>query len=154
MIIAIRKTAWGLAPADRETEDLIRSADVDTVIRARVLEDQRSLSQNRLLFLWLTVIGKETGRTKTDLHLVVKEHYVIPVLCRDDDDWAMLVADAQTRPREVYELWVEKCIHTSDLSVRQFTEVLNEIEVDARTRGINLPCPEDFYFEALMKEAA
>lgn len=151
--IAIRKTAWGLSPADRQTEDLIRATDVDAVIRAKVLEDQRSLSQNRLYWMWLTEIGRAQGYTKDELHDRCKRHYVLPVLVRDDEDYARFLDQVQGMGTEAEELFIRRFISTTDLSVRQFAEVLTEIEIDANHRGIRLTRPDELYWQALEREA-
>ncbi len=38
---------------------------------------------------------------------------------------------------------------TTQMNVQQFTEYLNDIELDARNIGIILPHPEDLYNDAL-----
>lgn len=152
--IALRKTPYGLQPADKPTDKVIREAEQGSVIRAKVVEDQRSISQNRIYWKWLSVIGQERGLTKDDLHEVIKKHYVLPVLVRDDEEYAAILDKVQGLGAEAFDTFVRRFISTTDLSVKQFAEVLDEIDVDAAQRGIRLPRKDDGYYEALMKEAA
>lgn len=147
--LAIRKTAFGLAPADRQTLDFIAGTKDGAVVRAKVIEDQRSASQNRLYFMWLSEIGKAQGFDKDELHERFKRHYVLPILCRDDDDYARLYDQLQGLGTEAEDTFIRRFISTTDLSVKQFTEMLNEIERHAAHRGIKLTHPDDLYMEAL-----
>lgn len=153
MIVSIRKASWGLMPANRQTEELVAKLGNGDLIEAKLIEDTRSLNQNRLYWLWVSEIGKATGHTKDDLHERFKKHYALPILLRDDPDLQPFIDRVQGLGTDAYDEFVRRYISTTDLSVKQFTEMLNEIEVDARTRGIDLTRPEDLYWQALEKAA-
>lgn len=153
MLIAFRKAAWGIIPANQDTEELVKRLNPGDLIEAKLIEGRRSDAQNRIYWLWLTEIGKASGHGKDELHEIVKRHYVMPVLVRDDEEYADILGKVQGLGKQAEETFIRRFISTTDLSVRQFTEVLNDIERDAAQRGIHLTHPDDLYWSALEKEA-
>jgi hypothetical protein len=125
-------------------------------VDVREHKKNRSAAQNSLLWKWLTVIAAELGESKEDVHERCKERFLVPILRRDDPDFAAMIgsvnavhasgmkAEAIALKREIVRL-----TSTTQMSVQQFTEYLNDIELDARNMGIILPHPEDLYTDAL-----
>lgn len=87
----------------------------------------RSVAQNRLMWMWLSCIEKETGQYAQDIH----DYYTMKFL-----------------PRDITDLKTGEMIrvggHTSTLTSEAFTDFLNKIQADAATElGITLPVPGD-----------
>ena len=125
-------------------------------VEIREWKKNRSAAQNSLLWKWLTVIAAELGESKDEVHKRYKEKLLVQILRRDDPDFAAMIgsvnavhaqgmkAEAVALKREIVRL-----TSTTQMSVQQFTEYLNDIELDARNIGIILPHPEDLYNDAL-----
>ena len=125
-------------------------------IEIREWKKNRLAAQNSLLWKWLTVIASELGESKEDVHARYKEKLLVPILRRDDPDFAAMIgsvnavhasgmkAEALALKREIVRL-----TSTTQMNVHQFTEYLNDIELDSRNFGIILPHPEDLYNDAL-----
>lgn len=97
-----------------------------TITRSK---EPRSLDQNALMWLWFTCIEAETGTPRQDVH----DYYCVMFL-RKNISWNGM-------DRTVIE-------GTSKLTKERMTWFLNQVQADARTEfGINLPLPEDRYFE-------
>jgi hypothetical protein len=89
----------------------------------------RSISQNSLMWLWLTCIEQETGQDRNELHDLFKDLYILPV--------------------EVEVLGRKIIRHTTtDKDTLQFKEYLDKIQIFASTElGIKLPDPADQYWQ-------
>ena len=150
MNLLLTKTATGLAPGTRETADYFAGLKLGEKVWFKVLQraEQRTLSQNSMYWLWLTEIGRSTGNTKDDLHERFKRHYVLPVLVRDDPEYGGFLDQVQGLGADAYAEFIRRHISTTDLSVKQFGEVLDEIHVDASQRGIRLTNPDDLMYAA------
>ena len=94
-----------------------------------ITKEKRTLDQNKLYWLWLSCIAKETGNDKDDLHEYFIYKYLNPELV------------------QVFEKMIYKRLSTSTLDTKQFTKYLNKIQVFANTElAIELPNPEDLKF--------
>ena len=92
-------------------------------------KEHRSIDQNALMWLWFTCIEAETGTPRQDVH----DYYCVRFL-RRNISWNGM-------DRTVVE-------GTSKLTKERMTWFLDQIQADAKTEfGINLPQPEDLYFE-------
>ncbi|MGA0841020.1 MAG: hypothetical protein ACO3P1_14120 [Pseudomonadales bacterium] len=100
----------------------------------------RSLEQNRLLWRWLTIIGKHQGQTSEEMHREVKLRIGVPILRRDSE------AFCETYDRLIRPMSYEEKIAamdlidvTSILTVRQMTELLDEVSRQYRSAPIDVP---------------
>ena len=105
----------------------------------RPYKKNRSLAQNNLMWKWLTKISNHLN----DDHGISAS----PEDLKDEFQkrWLPIknITDSQG-------LMTTRIIGTSELNTAEFTEFLNRIEVYATAElGINLPHPEDLYYEAL-----
>jgi hypothetical protein len=90
----------------------------------------RTLSQNKLYWLWITCISEETGNEKNDLHEFFKNSF--------------LSKENLTLKFDSKQFFFEKRISTVDLNKVQFMEYLNKIQIFALTElNIKLPLPEE-----------
>jgi len=98
----------------------------------------RSLSQNRLYWMWLKVIEDETGMPKLD--------YL------EDDKWYKGI---HTRfkcdfiDKEFYADGSMKIPSTKKLKVKDFAAYLERIDMEIAQLGIMLPRPDDLYWDAM-----
>ena len=97
----------------------------------------RSLAQNSLLWLWLTRLSNFL-RNENGLNTMpedLKDHFQRTYL--------------GNRPYQLDGKTYVRLVGTSDLNTAQFTDFLNRIEEYANNAGLNLPHPEDMYYEAM-----
>lgn len=136
---------------------IINNLDIDKPKEVLIHEYKadRSASQNSLMWKWLTIIGSELGESKDDVHERYKGKFLVHIYERDDIEYAETISSL----RKLYlqdkavgaDLFkkVVKLTSTTRANVKQMTEYLNDIELDARSLNINLPHPEDQYLLAM-----
>ena len=92
--------------------------------------EKRTLSQNDLMWMWLACIERETGTSKNDIYSYYCKKFLMKTI------------NVGERMERVYDT-------TSKLNTQQMSDFMNKLQADASSElGINLPCPEDKYFEA------
>lgn len=112
--------------------DILKVKFTITISRIR---NKRSIDQNRLYWLWIACICRETGNDKDDVHEYFKEYFL------------------GYSEKPMFGGSVRHTRSTSDLDTKQFTDYLEKIKVwAARELGIILPEPKDAYFEAFYEE--
>ena len=82
----------------------------------------RTLEQNNLYWKWLTIIGNDLGYFKNEMHEIFIDMYA-PVLT---------FADLRNKPRQ-------RKVRTSEMTRKQMSEYMNQIEIFASEQGIVLP---------------
>lgn len=96
--------------------------------------ERRTVSQNDLMWMWMACIERETGTPKDDAYLYYCKLFLSKVV---------KVGDRETM---VYET-------SSKLDTRRMSEFLERIQADAASElGIQLPSPQDRYFESFYEE--
>jgi hypothetical protein len=94
--------------------------------------EKRTLPQNDLMWLWFTCIESETGTSKQDVYL----HYCKKFLSKPDPLGDGLISEG-----------------SSKLNTAQMADFMKKIQADASAEfGINLPVPEDRYFEHFFQQ--
>lgn len=109
----------------------IKRLDLTKLFTVEVLKKShtRSISQNRLYWLWLTCIEFETGNNRDELHEIFKRKFLDP---------EEIIALGET-----FLNWSTKQLNTT-----QFKYYLDHIQVFASTElSIKLPDPEDKYWQ-------
>lgn len=92
----------------------------------------RSLSQNKLYFMWMKVIGDEIGYTSEEMHAIMADKFLT------------------TEFVEYAGNKIKRDKSTSRLNTKEFTEYLENIDRwSAGEMGIVLPSPSDLYYEAM-----
>lgn len=122
------------------------------------LED-RSKAQNRLYWKWLTQWAKRQGTDKDSEHLFFKKQFLARIYDRDDVGQyrntfaAVKVLKDQKHPmyQQVAD-GLNVLISTTDATVDQFTEYLNDIHAFCNKQGCWLSTPDDLMFAWEMKE--
>lgn len=96
--------------------------------------ERRTVSQNDLMWMWMACIERETGTPKDDAYLYYCKLFLSKVV---------KVGDRETM---VYET-------SSKLDTRRMSEFLERIQADAASElGIQLPSPQDRYFDSFYEE--
>lgn len=122
-------------------------------VRIETDSETRSQKQNRLAFMWYRILGGFTGHGEKYEREYCKLVYGCPILSVDDADFnAFYVQALDVLPYEQRLAAMEYVPVTSLFTVKQFAEYLNTIEQESALRGIQLPRPDDLYYEALIKE--
>lgn len=106
----------------------------DYTVKIERVQTPRTLSQNRILWLWLTCIEHETGTDRRDIH---------DLLCT-----LYLRRDVETAGR-IYTVTGG----TSSLTVEGMTDFLNKVQAWAATElGITLPTPADLAWDEFERQ--
>lgn len=96
--------------------------------------EPRSLSQNALLWLWLTCMENETGTNRNDFYAHYCKLFLSRPVCINGVE--EVVTDG-----------------TSSLNTLQMTDFLNKVQADAASEfGIVLPLPADRYYMEFINE--
>jgi hypothetical protein len=110
----------------------------------------RSARQHRLLWLWNTEIANHLGLLKDEVHELLKRKFAVPIFTRDDADYAEMVVAVKAVRKQGMEGYAEalareisRLTSTTDFSVDQCQEYLNDIEHYAAEIGAELTFPED-----------
>jgi len=117
-----------------------------------IKKKDRSNAKNRLALKWYDFIGSHTGHGKEYERAICKWHVGFPILLANDKDgsvtkfWDTLVS---TMEYEQILDAMEFIEVTRLMTARQFTEYLETIERAAAVKGIVLPRPDDYYWEAM-----
>ena len=109
----------------------------------------RSAAQNSLFWEWMTIIGGERGNLKDEMRDEYVERFLVPIFTRDDPEYADLwetVRDVwragQKDEAQLIRRHIVKRTSTTHASVKQMSEMMEDIERDSISKGIYLPAPE------------
>ena len=127
--------------------------DAQGKIEVIVKKFERNLSseQRGLYWMWMGVIGAEIGNTKEEQHSYYKERYLINIYIHDTEGHPGFAEMAESikaikadNPKEYNHIksQVIRLVSTTNATVKNMTEYLNEIENHARSLNIKLPMPE------------
>jgi hypothetical protein len=124
-----------LKPSDKAkaVDYITRLADTKQyTVEVKVKREKRSVSQNRLYFLWLTCLMEETGSSKEDLHEFFKQH--------------VLESEEKYLFNDKYSVTI--CRSTTSLDTKEMHYYLERIRQFAHVElGIGLPNPDDLGWE-------
>lgn len=123
------------------------------VVEIKPESKDRSKAQNRLYWKWLHEIHKKTGNDEDQLHFEFKKKFLINILKRDDESYAvMCLAISQLKQSESEQFraiadGVIRETSTTRMNTSQFTNYLNLIEAFAlKEFGMVLPVPDDLKY--------
>ena len=113
----------------------------------------RTKDQNRLYWLQLHFVEKQTGQDADSLHEIVKGKFVTKILMRDREGFAEMVEAIRhlkaigSKEYESIAAGVYKLISTTILDTKQFTDYLKLVEAYILSElGIMVPVPDDFKY--------
>ena len=96
--------------------------------------EPRTLSQNRLMWMWFTCLEASSGSSKEDWH----DYYC--------DRFLADYVEIGGKVRRVVR-------RTSELTTKQFKDFLDKVQADAAVEeGVVLPLPEDQFFADFVDE--
>ena len=154
----MKKTIKIAHPEQKELVcDIIQGLDFDPLheITIKPAKKERSISQNALYWKWLTILANEYGDSKEDRHFYYKGKFLVHIFMRDDESYLEMITaiklvkkQGMTAEYESLKKQVIKMTSTTDCSVKQFSEFLNEIEKHAVSIGVGF-VNDDLYYEAM-----
>lgn len=120
------------------------------VVRIDQKQDDRSKAQNRLYWLWLSQWSKRQGTDKDSEHLFFKKQFLARIYHRDDvGQYRKTFAAVKVLKDQKHPMYqqvadgLNELITTTDASVEQFTEYLNDIHAFCLKHGKYLSTPDD-----------
>lgn len=123
------------------------------VVRIDQRQEDRSKAQNRLYWMWVAQFAKHQGTDKDTEHLFFKKQFLARIYHRDDvgqyrKTFAAVKALKVKCPEEYQAVadGLNELITTTDASVEQFTEYLNDIHAFCLKHGKCLSTPDDLMF--------
>ena len=123
------------------------------VVNIQEDDKDRSKAQNRLYWKWLTQWSKRQGTDKDSEHLFFKKNFLARIYDRDDvGQYRATFQAVRTLKDEKHPAYeqvaagLNELISTTDASVVQFTEYLNDIHAFCNTQGCWLETPEDLMY--------
>lgn len=123
------------------------------VVEIKPFEKDRSKAQNRLYWLWVSQWAKHQGTDKDSEHLFFKKQFLARIYHRDDVGQyrntfdAVKVLKKQNHPMYQYVAdGLNELISTTDASIAQFTEYLNDIHTFCLKQGCYLETPDDLMY--------
>lgn len=123
------------------------------VVRIDQKQDDRTVAQNRLYWLQLNQLRKQTGNSADHLHFTFKRMFLARILARDDQGYAEMckaVKVLKTEQPDQYAViakQVTRLTSTTVLNTKQFSEYLEYIEDYAMAKlNIVLMWPDDLMY--------
>lgn len=129
------------------------------VVRIDQKQEDRSKAQNRLYWLWLSQWAKRQGTDKDTEHLYFKKHLLARIYHRDDvGQYRKTFAAVKVLKDQKHPMYqqvangLNELISTTDATVDQFTEYLNDIHAFCNKHGCYLHTPDDLMYAWEMKQ--
>lgn len=120
------------------------------VVEIKPFDGDRSKAQNRLYWKFLSQWSKHQGTDKDSEHLFFKKKFLARIYDRDDvGQYRKTFAAVRKLKEEQHSMYqqvadgLNELISTTDASIAQFTEYLNDIHAFCNTQGCWLETPED-----------
>ncbi|MBJ8440041.1 hypothetical protein [Acinetobacter junii] len=120
------------------------------VVEIKPFDGDRSKAQNRLYWLWLSQWAKHQGTDKDTEHLFFKKQFLARIYHRDDvGQYRKTFAAVKVLKDQKHPMYqqvadgLNELITTTDASVDQFTEYLNDIHAFCLKHGKYLSTPDD-----------
>lgn len=112
-------------------------------VTIKLHKKSKSAAQRGLQWMWYTVFSGYTGQTKEEVHEEMKRRFCVPILIRDDEDYAAMIGAAKVLPEHARREIV-RMTSTERLDTAQMTEYLNDFEQLAIGLNFPLPHPGDY----------
>jgi hypothetical protein len=104
----------------------------------------RTLDQNALVHKWFAEVAHQSGESASEVKARAKLDFGCPILCRDDPVFMGFFHHAispLSRERQIKSMAYVSV--TSDMTVKQMSEFMDEFERHHRAAGMVLTIPED-----------
>lgn len=129
------------------------------VVRIDQKQEDRSKAQNRLYWLWLSQWSRRQGTDKDTEHLFFKKQFLARIYHRDDvGQYRKTFAAVKVLKDQKHPMYqqvadgLNELISTTDATVDQFTEYLNDIHAFCNKHGCWLNTPDDLMYAWEMKQ--
>lgn len=129
------------------------------VVRIDQKQEDRSKAQNRLYWMWVAQWAKHQGTDKDSEHLFFKKQFLARIYHRDAvGQYRKTFAAVKVLKDQKHPMYqqvadgLNELISTTDASVDQFTEYLNDIHAFCNKHGCWLNTPDDLMFAWEMKQ--
>lgn len=129
------------------------------VVRIDQKQEDRSKAQNRLYWLWMSQWAKHQGTDKDTEHLFFKKQFLARIYHRDDvGQYRKTFAAVKVLKDQKHPMYqqvadgLNELISTTDATVDQFTEYLNDIHAFCLKHGCYLHTPDDLMYAWEMKQ--
>lgn len=123
------------------------------VVTIKPFEKDRSKAQNRLYWLWMAQWSKHQGTDKDSEHLYFKKKFLARIYDRDDvGQYRATFAAVKQLREEQHSMYqqvadgLNELISTTDATIAQFTEYLNDIHAFCNKNGCYLETPDDLKY--------
>ena len=123
------------------------------VVRIDQKQEDRSKAQNRLYWMWMNQWAKRQGTDKDTEHLFFKKQFLARIYHRDDvGQYRNTFAAVKVLKEQQHPMYqqvadgLNELISTTDASVEQFSEYLNDIHAFCNKQGCWLSTPDDLMF--------
>lgn len=123
------------------------------IVTIKPFEKDRSKAQNRLYWLWIAQWSKHQGTDKDYEHLFFKKKFLARIYDRDDvGQYRSTFAAVRKLKKEKHSMYqqvaggLNELISTTDASIAQFSEYLNDIHVFCLKQGCYLETPDDLMY--------
>lgn len=123
------------------------------VVEIRPFDGDRSKAQNRLYWKFLSQWSKHQGTDKDSEHLFFKKKFLARIYDRDDvGQYKATFAAVRKLKEEQHSMYqqvadgLNELISTTDASIAQFTEYLNDIHAFCLKQGCYLETPDDLMY--------
>ena len=123
------------------------------VVEIKPEAKDRSKAQNRLYWKFLTQLAKHQGTDKDAEHLFFKKQFLARIYHRDDvGQYRKTFAAVKVLKEQKHPMYqqvadgLNELITTTDASVDQFTEYLNDIHAFCNKQGCWLSTPDDLMY--------
>ncbi|NWK62785.1 hypothetical protein HYI12_09400 [Acinetobacter sp. SwsAc3] len=123
------------------------------VVRIDQKQEDRSKAQNRLYWMWVAQFAKHQGTDKDTEHLFFKKQFLARIYNRDDvGQYRKTFAAVKVLKDQKHPMYqqvadgLNELITTTDASVEQFAEYLNDIHAFCNKHGCWLSTPDDLMY--------
>jgi len=123
------------------------------VVEIKPFDGDRSKAQNRLYWKFLSQWSKHQGTDKDSEHLFFKKKFLARIYDRDDvGQYRKTFAAVRKLKEEQHSMYqqvadgLNELISTTDASIAQFTEYLNDIHAFCLKQGCYLETPDDLMY--------
>ena len=143
-------TVENLAQREWAAEQIKNLPDARYIVSISTEGKKRSIEQNKLYWKWIGELSIALYDNREDIHEAMKEKFLLPIMRRDFEDVEISVRAVKELNRNNHPqagFWRKKVINhlisTTRLSVKQFTEYLDEVHKWASSMQIALTDPNE-----------
>jgi len=110
-----------------------------------------SAQQRKQYFIWCGYIGDDLGNTKQEQHLILKQKFLVPILEREDEEYAAMINSIRDVYRQdmaeglSFMSQVVKLTSITDkrVNMQVMREYMTDVDRWAAEMGIRLPIKDD-----------